>query len=96
MIFQSANEIANNQLAKARMEELQSRVDDERDWWDVRKKGIQDGFMKELDQESSTAAATTPAAKKIGSDDEAVIVEAGGPAGSQGQTGSVRKKKNKK
>ncbi|GAM82136.1 hypothetical protein ANO11243_001150 [Dothideomycetidae sp. 11243] len=107
VIFQSANEIANNQLAKARMEELQAKVDEERDWWDARKKGIQEGFMKELDVDSAAnsapaTATTTPAkpAPKIGSDDEAVLVEAGGPAGSQGQsggaTGSMRRKKNKK
>ncbi|KAF2151271.1 hypothetical protein K461DRAFT_287124 [Myriangium duriaei CBS 260.36] len=101
VIFQSANEIANNQLAKARMEELQARVDDEREWWDARKKGIQEGFMKELDEESAGAATTTPAAAtkspSKASDDEAVLVEAGGPAGSQGQSpGSAKKKKGKK
>ena len=45
-IFQSANEIANNQLAKTRMEDLQSKLEDEQQWWETRKKGIKEGFMK--------------------------------------------------
>ncbi|KAF4555967.1 putative translocation protein sec66 [Elsinoe fawcettii] len=93
VIFQSANEIANNQLAKARMEELQAKVDEEREWWEARKKAANESFIKELEEEKAPVAAPKPAAKS-NSDDDAVIVEAGGPAGSQG---SVRgKKKSKK
>jgi len=100
-IFQSANEIANNQLAKARMAELQAKVEEEREWWEARKKGMQEGFMKELDEDEKCKigegkkVSATPA--KTGSDDDAVLVEAGGPAGSQGQDGtSAKKKKGKK
>ncbi|KAF2221978.1 Sec62/63 complex, subunit Sec66 [Elsinoe ampelina] len=90
VIFQSANEIANNQLAKARMEELQAKVDEEREWWEARKKAANDSFMKELDEEKTA----TPVTKKSNSDDDAVLVEVGGPAGAQG---SIRgKKKSKK
>ncbi|KAG8623179.1 hypothetical protein KVT40_008155 [Elsinoe batatas] len=90
VIFQSANEIANNQLAKARMEELQAKVDEEREWWEARKKAANESFMKELDEEKTAA----PVTKKSNSDDDAVLVEAGGPAGAQG---SIRgKKKSKK
>ncbi|PNS20263.1 Translocation protein sec66 [Sphaceloma murrayae] len=96
VIFQSANEIANNQLAKARMEELQAKVEDEREWWDARKKGIQEGFMKELDEEKAGTPVAKPAVKSS-SDDDAVLVEAGGPAGTQGSGGSIKgKKKSKK
>lgn len=95
-IFQSANEIANNQLAKARMEELQSKVDEERDWWDARKKNIQEGFMKELEEEKPSSPVAKKSPSKTGDEDDAVLVEAGGPAGSQGQGGgSVRRKKAK-
>ncbi|TKX23674.1 translocation protein sec66 [Elsinoe australis] len=95
VIFQSANEIANNQLAKARMEELQAKVDEEREWWEARKKGIQEGFMKELDEEKASVPAPKSGVKN-NSDDDAVLVEAGGPAGSQGSGGSVKGKKKSK
>jgi len=49
-IFQSANEIANNQVIRTRMTELQAQKDAEREWWDIRKAKIQSEFMKELDE----------------------------------------------
>ncbi|KAF9894218.1 translocation protein S66 [Aspergillus nanangensis] len=55
-IFQSANEMMNNVIYRDRMEFHQSKVDEERQWWDKKKATIQDGFMKELDAESATAA----------------------------------------
>ena len=101
-IFQSANEIANTQIAKARMAVLQGKVEDEREWWDLRKKGIQEGFMKELDEDDSakisekkTSVSSQGGLKGI-SEEDAVLVEAGGPTGSQGQSGTPGKKKNKK
>ena len=101
VIFQSANEIANNQLAKARMAELQAKVPEEKDWWERRKQGIQEGFMKELDDDAQTAAGVVKkgsAGQRLPSDDDAVLVEAGGPAGAQGgeTPGSAKKKKGKK
>jgi translocation protein SEC66 len=53
IIFQSANEIANNQLAKQRMEDIQSKLPEEKAWWDKRKQGVQSAFMKELDNEAA-------------------------------------------
>jgi len=102
--------MANNQLAKQRMEELQARVPEEKEWWDMRKKGISEGFMKELDAEK---AATVSASEKKGSvssqggqrrvsDDDAVIVESGGPTEQGGTPTSTpgntpgKKKKGKK
>lgn len=83
------------------MAELQAKVEEEREWWESRKKGIQEGFMKELDNDEKAKAGETqrvPATPvKSGSDDDAVLVEAGGPAGSQGEGGgSAKKKKGKK
>ncbi|GAB7341537.1 hypothetical protein MBLNU457_7752t1 [Dothideomycetes sp. NU457] len=108
-IFQSANEIANNQLAKARMEEMQAKVADEKEWWDMRKKGISEGFMKELDEEASATASKKGSVssqggqKAGGSDEDAVLVDPASPTpsvpgtpGSGGGTPGSKKKKGKK
>jgi translocation protein SEC66 len=93
-IFQSANEIASNQLIRKRMEELQATQESEREWWDRKKATIQSDFMKELDEDPAKAAKSTPAGSRA-SDDDAVLVEAGGPADKSGAAGS-KKKKGKK
>lgn len=59
-IFQSANEMMNNEMYRKRMEEQASKVEEERKWWDKKKTSIQEGFMKELEEDSS-AIKTTPA-----------------------------------
>jgi len=92
------------------MEELQARIPEEKEWWDLRKKGITDGFMKELDEEKAVTA--SPGGKKGSvssqggqtrvSDDDAVIVEGGGPTDQAGTPTSTpgntpsKKKKGKK
>lgn len=100
--------MANNQLAKQRMAEIQAQLPQEKEWWDKRKSNIQSTFMKELDEDEEKAKGadsrkasivSNPAAQKSNSDDDAVLVEAGGPAADtvQNQTpGSAKKKKNKK
>lgn len=96
IIFQSANEIANNQLAKQRMAEVQADVAKEKEWWDRRKDTIKSDFMKELEDETTadddktasdsrkgSVVAASPAQKNTNtatSDDDAVLVDAGGPA----------------
>ncbi|KAJ5092194.1 Translocation protein (Sec66) [Penicillium alfredii] len=52
-IFQSANEMLNNDIYRKRIEEHQSKLAEERQWWDKKKASIQEGFMKELDEGSS-------------------------------------------
>ncbi|KAG9883636.1 hypothetical protein KCU94_g18647, partial [Aureobasidium melanogenum] len=96
IIFQSANEIANNQLAKQRMEDIQSKLPEEKAWWDKKKQGIQSQFMKELDDEAAgsrkgsvTSASNSrkgSVASVAGQNEDAVMVETPGSA----------KKKNKK
>ncbi|KAJ9297611.1 hypothetical protein DTO271G3_4386 [Paecilomyces variotii] len=109
-IFQSANEMINNDIFRRRIQEMQSKTKDEREWWDRKKATIQEGFMKELDEEAASksgfvpasSAATTSATKNTepaapsatASDDDAVLVEAGGPAAPE--TGSPKKKKKGK
>lgn len=51
VIFQSANEMLNNDLYRARVAEHQAKVAEEKEWWDKKKSSIQEGFMKELDGE---------------------------------------------
>ncbi|KAJ5757819.1 uncharacterized protein N7511_006513 [Penicillium nucicola] len=90
-IFQSANEMMNNDIYRKRMEEQQSKTEEERQWWAKKKTSIQESFMKELDDspsEPATPAKTpakplenapaspAPAASVQGSDDDAVLVEA--------------------
>ncbi|CBX95488.1 hypothetical protein IAQ61_004315 [Plenodomus lingam] len=73
-IFQSASEMAQNTQIRDRLSEIMSKTSEEREWWAKRKAEIQSAFMKELDEE-----------KVKSSEDEAVLVEAGGPAGSVGK-----------
>ncbi|KAK2741026.1 translocation protein S66 [Myotisia sp. PD_48] len=92
-IFQSANEMFLNNAVRNELEEIQSSVAEERAWWDRRKASIQEGFMKELEQEGSVASSLGENSTRLISDDDAVLVDAGGPAVS---TGGKKKKKGKK
>jgi len=79
------------------MDELQAQKVSEREWWDRKKANIHTEFMKELDEGSVTGPTTkkAPAAASRVSDDDAVLVEAGGPADKpQGSEG--KKKKGRK
>ncbi|RAO72732.1 uncharacterized protein BHQ10_008744 [Talaromyces amestolkiae] len=61
VIFQSAREMDQNNLFRQRIDEYQSKVGEEVEWWTRRRAEIQEGFMKELDAEKG-ATTTTPAA----------------------------------
>ncbi|KAJ5558166.1 hypothetical protein N7535_008382 [Penicillium sp. DV-2018c] len=104
-IFQSANEMMNNDIYRKRMEEQQGKLEEERQWWSKKKSSIQEGFMKELEEGSPAAPSTTPAkpagtatpargASVQGSDDDAVLVEAE-TSGAPVSPPSAKKKKNK-
>ncbi|KAL4902522.1 hypothetical protein BDW74DRAFT_157963 [Aspergillus multicolor] len=62
VIFQSANEMVNNEIVRERLEKHQKKLDEEKAWWEKKKASIQEGFMKELDAEKPGAATTAPAA----------------------------------
>ncbi len=81
--------MANNNLVRKKMAELQAQTQSEKQWWERRRAGIQSDFMRELDENTRTPAST--GAKT--SDDDAVLVEGGGPGGQQG---GGKKKKAKK
>jgi translocation protein SEC66 len=102
--------MASNSTFRQRIEEHQSTLTEEREWWNRKKASIQEGFMKELEQESTkagsntknlssaTAGQSTEAPAPSGSDDDAVLVESGGPAvaGTPTSGGGKKKKKGKK
>lgn len=92
-IFQSANEIAANTVLRKRLDEIQAQITAEKEWWAKRRATIQTEFMKELDEPSPTTSVKTPTSK-TGSDEEAILVESGGPAVTD--KGSVKKRKGKK
>lgn len=84
-IFQSASEMAQNNHIRERLSEILSTAKDEREWWEKRKAAIQSDFMKELDDDKAKSPAESSyggsmRGGRIGSDDDAVMVEGGGPA----------------
>ncbi|MCJ1482348.1 translocation protein S66 [Schaereria dolodes] len=100
-IFQSANEITNNTATRQKVQELQAQAKIDREWWDKRRATIQTDFMKELNEGATPAISrpTTSGGEKGGSDEDAVLVEGGGPASSgttAGTKGGTKKRKGKK
>ncbi|KAL1990318.1 hypothetical protein VTN49DRAFT_6157 [Thermomyces lanuginosus] len=98
VIFQSAREMDANATYRARMEEYQATVAEERAWWDKKRASIQEGFMKELDAEKerpATAASTATNTTSTTSDDDAVLVEAE-KEGTSSPAPGKKKKKGKK
>ena len=93
-IFQSANEINQNNLLRERIAEIQGQLDAEKEWWEKKRAGIQTEFMKELEAERKGVTPDS-SQRKTNSDDDAVLVEADGPAQPQGGVGG-KKKKGKK
>ncbi|KAJ5902399.1 translocation protein (Sec66) [Penicillium taxi] len=103
IIFQSANEMMNNDLYRQRMSEHQDKVSEERKWWDNKKASVQESFMKELNDEKTGSSAASKAPESISpaaptsiaqaSDDEPVLVEA--EASAPGSPPGSKKKKSK-
>ena len=84
----------NHAIIRNRIEEVQAQVKVEREWWDQRRARIESDFMKELDGNAAAVAKPNAPGEKVGSYEDAVIVDEGGP-GVAGK-GSTRKKKGKK
>lgn len=96
-IFQSASEMAQNNHIRERLSEILSTAKEEREWWEKRKAAIQSDFMKELDDDKAKSPPESSyggsvRGGRVGSDDDTVMVEAGGPAE---KTGKGKKKKAK-
>lgn len=77
-IFQSASEMVHNAMLRERVAELQSTVGAEKQWWADKKASIKSEFMKELNNDSATKTGKVNTQRR-GSEDDAVLVEAGGP-----------------
>lgn len=73
--------MAQNTHIRERLGEILSKAPEEKEWWEKRKANIQTDFMKELDEE-----------KVKSSEEDAVLVEAGGPVGSVGKGAKKAKK----
>ncbi|KAF3482155.1 uncharacterized protein GIQ15_04914 [Arthroderma uncinatum] len=107
VIFQSANEMFLNNMARTDINALQDTVTEEKEWWNRKRASIQEGFMKELEEEktdttegSKIKAGSTTENTQIGSDEDTVLVDAassttGSTAGSV-SGGGKKKKKGKK
>ena len=79
-----------NIVLKNHIATIQAKLEPEKSAWEARRTDIQLNFMKELDM---NGAAAENAPRKTGSEsDDAVLVDAGGPALDQGS----KKKKGKK
>ena len=107
-----------NAKLRTRIEEIQSKVEPEREWWSKRREELRAEFMKEIDADGDAKVSKpkhTPAtanllapsktesvASSVGSDEDGVLVDEGGPSSpatppqAPGQTGSKKKRKNKK
>ncbi|KAL8905315.1 MAG: hypothetical protein Q9207_002706 [Kuettlingeria erythrocarpa] len=97
-IFQSANEMHHNAILRDKLASVQAKGKKDREWWDQEKATIQSNFMRELgedEKENSKPAAASPA-DKIGSDEDTVLVESGGPAASGTSKAAGKKRKGKK
>lgn len=89
--------MAQNSHIRERLSEILSTAKEEREWWEKRKAAIQSDFMKELDDDKAKSPAESSyggsvRGGRIGSDDDAVMVEGGGPAE---KTSKGKKKKAK-
>jgi translocation protein SEC66 len=71
---------------RKKLDDIQSRVTAEKEWWEKRRASIQNEFMKELGDSKNTG--------KVGSEDDGVLVDSNTPAGTP-SSGS-RKKKGRK
>lgn len=72
-IFQSANEIAVNTQFRKKLEGIQSKTPQEKEWWEKRRATIETELLKEVDGESADKESTG----KPASEEDAVLVDAG-------------------
>ncbi|KAI4277900.1 MAG: hypothetical protein LQ337_001446 [Flavoplaca oasis] len=101
-IFQSANEMHHNRILRGKLNAIQVQMLSDRDWWQQEKASIQSEFMKELEDGEKEAVNPVPSSggEKLGSDEDSVLVESGGPAApgtvSAMKGGMPKKRKGKK
>ncbi len=88
----------HNAILRDKLASVQAKGKKDREWWDQEKSTIQSNFMRELgeDEKEISKPTTTSPADKIGSDEDTVLVEGGGPAASGASKGAGKKRKGKK
>ncbi|KAJ5355811.1 Sec62/63 complex subunit Sec66 [Penicillium concentricum] len=110
-IFQSANEMMNNDIYRKRMDDQQKKLEEERQWWSKKKTSIQEEFMKELNEGSAAstdaanttsttksfeAASTTPAAPvSVQGSDDDAVLVEAETSNTPASPPSAKKKKGK-
>ena len=89
--------MVNNISIREKVAEIQAKAKPDRERWDKERANIQSQFMKELDADADakTASAAGGVSDKVNSDEDAVLVEGGGPA-SSGSKGGKKKKSGKR
>jgi translocation protein SEC66 len=100
-IFQSANEMANNDMLKERLGAILATVPREKAAWEARRESMREGFMRELEGGKAGAGDAVENRKELvtkgSSDEDAVIVDAAAVGGGgSGGGGKSKKKKGKK
>lgn len=91
--------MVNNNIVREKVVEAQSKAREDREWWDKERASIQSIFMKELDEGGQADSGKLVRSGKGSSDEDAVLVESGGPASSgsaPGSKGGTQKRKGKK
>lgn len=102
--------MVNNEVIRQKVAEIQAQGKRDREWWESKRASIQSDFMKELNEDAvpgstpgptpgSAPSASKPGsipAEKVGSDEDTVLVEGGGPATSGSAKGGTKKRKGKK
>jgi len=91
--------MVNNYILREKVVETQAKGRADREWWDKERASIQSNFMKELDENTGTDGARVVKLGRGSSDEDAVLVESGGPASSGsavGSKGGTQKRKGKK
>ena len=92
--------MVNNAGVRECVAKLQAKGKADREWWDKERESISSKFMQELNDEVPPVSSKPALAGTGNSDEDAVLVEPGGPAaggstvGSKG--GTVKKRKGKK
>ncbi|KAL8999730.1 MAG: hypothetical protein Q9169_001547 [Polycauliona sp. 2 TL-2023] len=101
-IFQSANEMHHNSILREKLTAIQAQGKSDKEWWQQEKASIQSKFLKELEdgEKETIKHIPLPGGEKLGSDEDTVLVESGGPAASgaaiSSKGGTPKKRKAKK
>lgn len=74
----------HNAILREKLIVIQAQGKSDKEWWQQEKASIQSKFMKELEggERETTKPAATLGGDKMGSDEDTVLVESGGPAAS--------------